>query len=150
MAAGLLVTPPPPPTSTSTSTPAYSCLRLARVSKISSEHGETSAFLCYFSASLSPPPGSKLIEELDGSESRVVRRAAGVSVVSVSAACQLPTSPHLAAWAKRQVRERSLRQRCSEHLFIFMPLAAGWREHFKKKEGLALGNVMIEKAGQIR
>lgn len=55
--------------------------------------------------SLSPPPGSKLIEELDGSESRVVHHAAGVSVVSVSPACQLAAPPHLPARTKRQVRE---------------------------------------------
>lgn len=57
------------------------------------------------SVSLSPPPGSKLLEELDGSESRVVHHAAGVSVVPVGPACQLPTPPHLPARAKRQVRE---------------------------------------------
>lgn len=47
--------------------------------------------------------GSKLVEELDSGQSRVVHHAAGVSVVPVSSACQLPPPPHIPAWAKRQV-----------------------------------------------
>lgn len=49
------------------------------------------------------PAGSKLVEELDSSQPRVVQPAAGFSVVTVGAARQLPTSPDIPTRAKRQV-----------------------------------------------
>ncbi|TMS22131.1 Inhibitor of nuclear factor kappa-B kinase subunit alpha [Larimichthys crocea] len=45
---------------------------------------------------------SKLVEELDSSQPRVVQPAAGFSVVTVGAARQLPTSPDIPTRAKRQ------------------------------------------------
>lgn len=62
---------------------------------------------------LSAPTGPELVTELDRGESGLVQPAAGLSVVSVGAARQLPSSPDLLTWAQRQVN-------VSTHTFAYV------------------------------
>lgn len=66
------------------------------------------------------PAGSELIQELDSSQSWVVQPAAGLSVVAVGTACQLPSSPHVPAGPQRQVITSPVTE--SVTLFTFFKL----------------------------
>lgn len=52
--------------------------------------------------------GPELVQELHGNQSWVLPPAAGLSVVPVGSASQLPSSPDLPAWTQRQVSKTHL------------------------------------------